>query len=206
MVQTASPRADRRLEILRRAADVFRRKGYRGAGMREIAEGLGLAPGALYYYFRSKEDLLFACQDLTLRRLTEGARRIARSGGSPPERLRALVAFHLEMTLTELGGSAAHLEFRDLPAPRLAEVVRRRDAYEAVLRRVIREGVRSRAFRPVDPKQAAWWILGALNWTVVWWRPEGRRTAADLAASFADLFLSGLRPDEGRASPRKEDR
>ncbi|MHC4731170.1 MAG: TetR/AcrR family transcriptional regulator, partial [Planctomycetota bacterium] len=50
----------KRAEILRRAAQVFRRKGFHGAGMREIAKGLGMAPGALYYYFESKEDLLYA--------------------------------------------------------------------------------------------------------------------------------------------------
>ena len=53
--RTTEAWAERRLEILRRAAEVFRAKGFHGAGMREIAEGLGLAPGALYYYFPSKD-------------------------------------------------------------------------------------------------------------------------------------------------------
>ena len=52
-------------------AAVFRQKGFHGAGMREIARGLGMAPGALYYYFKSKEDLLYACQTLSLKRLLE---------------------------------------------------------------------------------------------------------------------------------------
>ena len=70
MVQTLTTRgAERRLEILRAAAEVFRRKGFAAAGMREIAEALSLAPGALYYYFESKEDLLHACQEESLRLL-----------------------------------------------------------------------------------------------------------------------------------------
>ena len=197
MVQTATPRADRREEILRRAADVFRRKGFHAAGMREIAEGLGLAPGALYYYFDGKDDLLHACQDLTLRRLVEGARAALREAAGAAPRLRALVANHLEVTLTETGGTAAHVEFRALPASRWKEVVRRRDAYEAIFRRVVREGVRRGELRPVDPRAATWAILGALNWTVVWWRPEGGRTAADLARSYADVLLGGLAPAAG---------
>jgi TetR/AcrR family transcriptional regulator len=192
MVQTALGPTGRRLEILRRAADVFRRKGYHGAGMREIAEGLGLAPGALYYYFPSKDDLLFSVQDGTLRRLLAGARRIAASGGTAAERLRALVAFHLEQTLEEMGGTAAHVEFRALPPARWREVVRRRDAYEGVVRRVVRAGAKDGSLRPVDARLATWALLGALNWTVVWWRPEGRWSAADLARAFGDLFLGGL--------------
>jgi AcrR family transcriptional regulator len=192
VVQTTSPKAPRRLEILRRAADVFRRKGFHAAGMREIAEGLDLQPGALYYYFESKEDLLRACQEETLSRLVAGAGRIAAGPGGPEERLRALIRFHVDVTLTETGGSAAHVEFRALPAAPLRRVLRRRDAYEAIVRRVLAEGVAAGAFAPVDPKVAAWMLLGALNWTVVWWRPEGSWNASDLAESFSDLFLKGL--------------
>jgi TetR/AcrR family transcriptional regulator, cholesterol catabolism regulator len=198
VVQTAAPRTARRLEILRRAADVFRRRGYHDAGMREIADGLGLRPGALYYYFRSKEDLLYACQEETLRRLVEGARRIARSPEPASDRLRALIAFHLDLTLTELGGSAAHVEFRALPPARLREVVRRRDAYEMLVRRILRDGAADGTLRDVDPRVGAWMLLGALNWTVVWWRPDGRLGAADLAREFADLCLGGLEAREMR--------
>jgi AcrR family transcriptional regulator len=156
------------LEILRRAADVFRRKGYHRAGMREIAEGLGLAPGALYYWFESKEDLLYACQDVTLRRLLAGARTAAAREAPAPERLAELVRLHLDLLLGELGGSAAHLEFRALPASRLRSVVRRRDAYEAIVRGIVADGVAEGTLRSMDPKLASLLLLGVLNSTVVW--------------------------------------
>ena len=195
--ETASPAWTlRRLEILRRAAEVFRAKGFQGAGMREIAEGLGLAPGALYYYFPSKTDLLYACQEISLDRLTEGARVIARDERPAAERLRRLVDHHLEVILDVPGGSAAHLEFGALPPERRREIVKRRDAYERIFRRVIRDGREDGTLRAVDEKTTAMALLGALNWTVVWWRPEGRRTVTDLGASYADLFLRGL--DSGR--------
>jgi AcrR family transcriptional regulator len=188
----ARRRDARRLEILRRAAEVFRAKGYHGAGMREIADGLGLAPGALYYYFRSKEDLLQACQELSLERLVAGGRRIAREARPAPERLRDLVAMHLDLTLDVLGGSAAHVQFQALPAARLEPVLRRRDLYERIVRGVIEDGIRDGAFRAVDAKLASMALLGALNWTVVWWRPGGSWTPRDLTAGVADLFLAGL--------------
>lgn len=195
MVQTTSsgPRADRkRAEILRRAAEVFRRKGFRGAGMREIATGLGLAPGALYYYFESKEDLLHACQRLSLERLLRSASEIAADAATPAEKLRRLVLAHLSHVLGELGGSFAHVEFHALPDAQLAEVVGWRDTYERIVRGVIEDGIRAGAFRAVDGKLAALALLGALNWAAVWWRPDGPLPVAEVAGRTADLFLKGL--------------
>jgi len=194
MVQIAAgARAEeKRAEILRRAAQVFRRKGFQAAGMREIARGLGLAPGALYYYFASKEDLLYACQRLSLERLTKSASGIAAAEASPPEKLRRLVRAHLSHVLGELGGSFAHVEFNALPDPQLAEVVRWRDTYERIVRGVVAEGIRSRAFRDVDSKLTTLALLGALNWAAVWWRPDGALPVEEVAERTADLFLKGL--------------
>jgi len=212
MVQTHPPSepgaatpafAQRRLEILRRAAQVFRAKGFHGAGMREIAEGLGVAPGALYYYFPSKNDLLYGCQTIALDRLIEGARAIAREEAPAAERLRRLIGHHLDVILDVLGGSAAHLEFAALPREQRQEIGKRRDAYERVLRRVIRDGAKDGTLRPVDEKTTALALLGALNWTVVWWRPEGRQTPEALGATYADLILHGLAPDAGEGPPRR---
>ncbi len=193
-IDAETPKAqDRRAEILRRAAAVFREKGFHGAGMREIATGLGLAPGALYYYFESKEELLYACQDISLTRLIQGARTILKSDHPADEQLRALIAAHIDLTLDELGGSAAHVEFHALPPDRLAEIVKKRDTYERLIRRVIRRGIKDGTFRKTDVKLATMALLGALNWSVVWWSPEGRWSPPDLVRGFADVFVSGLK-------------
>jgi len=183
----------KRAEILRGAAEVFRRKGFHGAGMREIAAGLGMAPGALYYYFASKEDLLYGCQILSLQRLLKSARGIAGDDAAPHEKLRRLVRAHLGHILDELGGSFAHIEFHALPEPLLKEVVSKRDAYERVVRKVLREGTERGAFRSMDVKLAALALLGALNWTVVWWKPEGGHDLDKVANEVANTFLRGLK-------------
>jgi AcrR family transcriptional regulator len=192
VVQTAGRSDLRRAEILRRAAEVFRRKGFHGAGMREIAKGLEMAPGALYYYFESKEDLLHACQRLSLERLLKSAREIQRAPAPPPEKLRRLVLAHLSHVLGELGGSFAHVEFHALPEARLREVVAWRDAYERIVRDVLDEGVQNGAFQALDRKVGALALLGALNWAAVWWRPDGDLPVDEVARRMADLFLKGL--------------
>jgi len=194
VVQTATRSGSeaRRTAILRGAADVFRRKGFHGAGMREIAEGLSMAPGALYYYFESKEDLLYACQMLSLKRLLRSGRAIAAGGEGAPSKLRRLVRAHLGHILDALGGSFAHVEFHALPEPLLRKVVSKRDAYEGLIRRILRAGIAEGAFRETDEKLAALSLLGALNWTVVWWKPEGGRDLEAVASHIAETFLTGI--------------
>lgn len=187
-----SSHEERRLEILRRAAEVFRAKGYHGAGMREIAEGLGLAPGALYYYFPGKLDLLAACQAYSMDRLLEGGRLVAKSGEAADVRLRQFMRHHLETVLDELGGSSVHVAVGELPPDRFGDILRQRDSYERIVRRVLRDGIREGLFRNVDTKVATTALLGALNWTVVWFRPEGKLTPQEIADDYADLFLEGL--------------
>jgi len=194
MVQPPSgQRSDaKRTEILRRAAEVFRRKGFHGAGMRDIAASLEMAPGALYYYFESKEDLLHACQTIALRRLLRSAVEIAGAEVPADEKLRLLVRAHLSHILHELGGSFAHIEFHTLPEVRLLDVVSKRDEYEGIVRRVLSDGVSAGTFRSVDVRLTAFALLGALNWTVVWWKPEGEHDLAGVADHVAEIFLRGL--------------
>lgn len=179
---------------------MFRDRGVDGAGMREIADAIGMAPGALYYYFRSKEDLLYFCQDYSLDRMLAEALSIERKRLPAGEKLSAAIAAQLGCMLDELHGSGAHLEFRSIPGPKLAKIIAKRDAYERCLRRIISAGVRSGAFRRVDVKLVSLALLGAINWTIKWYRPEGPRGAEAIGAVFSDVLIHGL---EAAAKPRR---
>jgi AcrR family transcriptional regulator len=185
----------RRGEILVRAAEAFRERGFHGTGMREIAAALGMTVGNLYHYFpRGKADLLFECQRVAVETLLGGARAIDAGLGAAPEKVAAIVRLHVRCLLEETGGSAAHLEFRALPADRRATIAKGRDAYEAILRRILRRGIASAELRPLDEKLASLAILGALNATVTWWRPDGDRSPGEIAESFAKTLVGGLLP------------
>ncbi len=182
----------KKLDILRGAAAAFRARGFDGAGMRDIARGLGVAPGALYYYFRSKDELLYFCQDYSLDHLLEVGRRVSGARLSADRKLAALVREQVRTMLDELQGSSAHVEFHGLPPRLLRRVVAKRDQYEAIVRGIIGEGIRTGTFRKVDAKLAALVVLGAVNWTVRWYRPEGSLTAEVIGGQFADLLVRGL--------------
>jgi AcrR family transcriptional regulator len=182
----------KRLDILRAAAGVFRRRGFDRAGMREIADELGVTTGVLYYHFRDKNDLLYFCQDYSLDRMLGEAARIRKERASPAVRLTRLIEAQLTCMLDELQGSAAHLEFATLPPRLLNKVVAKRDRYERLMRGIVSQGMRSGTFRKRDAKMVTLAILGALNWTIKWYRPDGGQSAANIAREFADYLIKGL--------------
>lgn len=182
--------------ILRAAAGVFRQRGFAQTGMREIAQAADLSPGNLYYYFASKHELLYFCQDHSLDRMLETARdpRAGPGGrGGAAARLERVIRAHLACMLDELDGAAAHTEVDALPPPLKRRIVAKRDRYERAVRAIVAGGVRSRAFVPCDPKLVTRALLGALNWTARWYRPGGEQPPAVVADAFADYLVRGLR-------------
>jgi TetR/AcrR family transcriptional regulator len=184
---------ERRLEILRSAASAFTRSGFTRATMGEIAAKVQMAKGNLYYYFPSKQDLLFFCQYESLGRLINEASTITKSKLDADEQLRAMIVCHIRTILEELPGSTAQTDFRSLPPPLLRKVIKKRDRYEEAYRFVIERGVKQGVFRKCNVKTAVWAILGALNWSVQWFSPEGEITVDQLGREFADFFVNALK-------------
>lgn len=182
----------RRLEILRAAGQQFRSRGFAETGMRDIAAASDLSPANLYNYFRSKHEILFFCQDSSLDRLLAALEEIRRVRASAAEKLRAIVLSHLTCVLDEIEGSAAHFLATALPRTLQRRIIRKRDHYEEGLRQLIASGVRSGEFVPCDAALATRAMLGALNGSVLWFRPEGPLTAAQVAESYAQYLTRGL--------------
>ena len=184
---------DRRLEILQSAAAAFTRSGFSRATMEDIADKVRMAKGNLYYYFPSKQDLLFFCQEESLTRMIDEARTIAKTQLSADEQLRQMITFHVKTILEELPAATAHTDFRALPSPLLKKLITKRDRYERTYRETIERGIRTGVFRKCNVRTAVWAILGALNWSVQWFSPRGSMTATQVGQDFADLFVAALK-------------
>ena len=195
MVQISNGRSKalrKKLEILRASAGAFRKRGFDGAGMREIAAAVEMTPGNLYYYFRNKEEILYFCQDYSLDRLLKIAKAIRSNRLPAPAKLHQLIVEQMKCMLDELHGSAAHIEFHALSEPLLRKIIAKRNQYEAILRGFLTDGIRQRLFRPCDEKMVSLAILGAINWSVRWYRPEGPQPPEMIGESFADFLIHGL--------------
>ncbi len=160
--------------------------------MRDIADAADLSAANLYHYFDGKHDLLFYCQDRALDRMlaaVAGARRTARSAS---ERLRLVLTAHLQTLLDEVEGATAHLQIETLPPALRSAIVKKRDRYEHALRRLVADGIRSGELVDMTPAIVARAMLGAMNWTVTWFRPDGADTAAAVGEVISRFLVRGV--------------
>ncbi len=187
-------RAARKIEILKSAVAAFRRRGFHGASMGEIARALGMQKGNLYYYFENKQAILFFCHDYSLDILLERLTEVERQQAPPEERLRRLIVAFIHMILDDLHGTALTLDLQALSKPQLRKVVAKRDRFDRGIRAVIKCGIGSGVFRKGDPKLYTFAILGAANWITRWYDPAGSAGSDEIAETFADFLVAGLRP------------
>jgi TetR/AcrR family transcriptional regulator, cholesterol catabolism regulator len=199
MVQTAGgepkiqPKAlAKKRQILEAASRVFRRKGLHATGMRDIAAELGMQVGNLYYYFENRQELLAFCQRDALAGLLQLAAWADHTAVPASAKLYLLIKGHVVHVNEGTQGSLAHLEVEALESRWRQKIQARRDEYEAAVRRLVADGVADGTFRDVDAKTAALAILGAMNWTVKWFRPGGGKDAHRIGDEFAEQLVRGL--------------
>ena len=183
----------RRLEILKSAAAAFRRRGYHGASVQEIARALRMTKGSLYYHFRDKEEILYVLHDWSVDLLLEKLGEVEKEGAAPDVKLRRLIQAFVHMIIDELHGTALTMDLQALSPARLRRVIAKRDRFDHGLRRIVQEGMDQGAFAVGDAKLAAFALLGAVNWITRWYDPRGPKGSAEIGRAMADLVIEGLR-------------
>lgn len=174
----------RRQDILHQATQLFGARGYGRTSMRDIAAAVGMLPGSVYYHFASKEALLAAVYAEGIDRSIARVEEAVASRSDPWARLEAAAVAHLSLLLADGTLAAVVVDGPQQTGAAQAELVRQRDRYEAVFRRLVAAidlppGVSPGPFRLA--------LLGALNWALTWYRPDGdppEVVARDLFAIF----------------------
>lgn len=189
--------------LLDAAAGLFAKKGYDLTSTREIAAQLGINKASLYYHIHTKEDLLFDICNSALRQITEDVEAALKEVSNPLQRTEILIRTHIESMLREYERhSAALTEMSCLSTKRLAEVTALRDAYEARTRSVLHEAQTAGALREDVPvKYLCLALLGLLNRVLVWYRPNGPLSPAQIGALFATIYLTGAAANSNSWSP-----
>jgi AcrR family transcriptional regulator len=185
----------RRAEMVGAAAQLFSRRGYHGTSMQHLAEALGLLRGSLYAHIGSKEELLFEVADEGADRFTARGEEVLALQADASSRLEALLVGHVETAIEHIEAATVFLnEWRYLSDERRHVIQEKRDRYEAMVRRIIQDGIDRGEFRSdLDVVLAARLVLSAGNWTYTWYRPDGELTARQIGESFAALLVRGLK-------------
>jgi TetR/AcrR family transcriptional regulator len=185
-------------EILAYSARVIADEGYERASIRKIAAAMDMSVSALYYYFASKEELLFSIQyhafDGLVRRLEN---RLA--GEEDPERkLFLLIENHLEFFSSRLNElTICSHEIKTLKGDAYDKVLERRRRYYNIALGIVREIKAKRKDSALPVSLATLNLFGMLNWIYMWYDPNKNRSYRVLAKEIFNLYLNGIKSRNG---------
>ncbi len=205
----ASPRkSDRKLQhILRHAAEVFAEKGFGGASIRDISRASGVSLSGLYYYFESKQKLLFLIQMHAFSNILERLESRLEGIEDPAERLRVLIRNHLDYFLqhpVEMKVFSHEADALEDPYRREVAAIKRR--YYQLALGVYEDLVRAARPSAASPRVAVLGLFGMMNWIYTWHNPRVDPQADSLAEMMADIFLKGAVNGHGRPAKARAER
>ncbi|MGE0798347.1 MAG: TetR/AcrR family transcriptional regulator [Lautropia sp.] len=195
---------DKREAILKVAGRLISKHGFAHVSLDQVAAELSIAKPAIYYYFKSKEQILFECFNRAFGVAEQAMSEAESLEGSGRERFEYYMRRYLE---TQLGGAVPTLPLHDLKAlsPSLrAKVERRRKDRRDRLRVIVSQGVDDGSLRPCDPALVVSAWGGTVGWIVESFDPRGSLEPADIIEEIVNLFLRGVaaappRPSKGKA-------
>ncbi|MGZ8800903.1 MAG: TetR/AcrR family transcriptional regulator [Aeromicrobium sp.] len=183
--------------VMRRAIDVFNRRGYDGTSMEDLARELGFTKSAIYHHVPSKSHLLEAALNDglgALGRVFDEA-RASDTEASAYERLRSAVTESVVVLVDHLPAVTLLLRVRGNSAIELDALSRRRKI-DADLAALVRDAVDEGALRTdIDPDVISRLLFGMVNSLIEWYKPEGPQDAHTVARAVATLAFDGLTAD-----------
>jgi AcrR family transcriptional regulator len=206
---------DRKLvEILRTAAAVFAEVGYDPASIRMVADRAGVSVAGLYYYVRSKDELLYLIQyhvfDGLVRRFeTDSAQMLAGGGEAarPEARLHRFIHNHLDHFLVDMDSlTVCTRELGRLSGEYLQQVEGLQRTYFSQAFEIFRELCSTQDDSRMDPRTATLAMFGTINWVSSWYDPASDKTAGELSSEFAKLYLRGVSPADGQSVEARKGR
>jgi TetR/AcrR family transcriptional regulator, cholesterol catabolism regulator len=186
-------RYDRRLaEILAHATEVFCEKGYEGASMRDLSRASGMSLAGLYYYFESKERLLFLIQKHTFSTIVQRLKTRLEDVNDAEERIRIFILNHLEYFLANQSAMKVLSHEADaLKNGFASEVSAIKREYYRLCVGMLDELKRERGLE-FSSRIAVLSLFGMMNWIYTWHKPRIDADAASIANEMGDIFLRGV--------------
>jgi AcrR family transcriptional regulator len=179
--------------ILVHAAQIFAEEGFEGTSMRDISRVTGVSLSGLYYYFESKQKLLYLIQYNTFTFIMEQLLSRLYTVHEPAARLRVLVQNHIEYFLSHPNEMKVLAHEEEALAPPLRdEVAAIKRRYYALAREIF-DGLAAEGLAPgVQPRVAILSLFGMMNWVYKWHNPNIDPGAEELTSAILGIFLNGV--------------
>ena len=185
----------RKEQVIRKAAELFKEKGYAAASMRDLAQLLGIEAASLYSHIKSKEEILRSlCFDMAAE-FRKSLEEVEKQDLPASEKLRNGIIGHIQVMAKDLTASAVFMnEHRHLSQPYLRDFLLLRINYINRFKSIIEQGTRSGEFKKtIDKKLAVMTLFSSLNWMPMWYDPSGLIEPIELGVQLSDMLVNGLK-------------
>jgi AcrR family transcriptional regulator len=181
-------------EIIAVAARLFKEKGYRATTLEDIAAAVGMLKGSLYYYIRSKEELLYLVVRDPIRQAYSKLEEIVSSQVPVHVKIAQAIANHMTLFHQHYPHIAVYLhDYHHLMQQLQKNIIETPKHYQRLWATLLQQGVDMGELRPdLNVKVTGYAILGMCNWVYRWYNPHGTLSAEEVAAVFTQLVLKGL--------------
>lgn len=180
--------------IIKKAAALFREKGFSAASMRELALAVGVEAPSLYNHIGSKGELLQAICFKVAGEFTAQLAAAESSTTGTAAKIDTIIRFHIRMMLEEFDEVyVANHEWKHLPGPILANFLQQRRSYEKKLVLLIEEGIKKKEFKNIDPYVAVLTLLSAVRGLEFWQRHKKNISTQTLEDDMVNHLLNGLK-------------
>jgi len=186
---------DRRTEILRRAAELFESQGVSNTSIEDIASAVGVKREAIYYYFKSRPDILLEVLMPSSRALLTGIRNINRTNMKSSEKLHEAIRNHLDsFTPGYLEMTVALREHHFFENNEKSKELQAHWAeYGEIWEDIISQGQENGEFNPeLNAKVIAFGLLGMCNWLSRWFDPSGEVTIDEIIENYFTMTSTGI--------------
>ena len=184
---------DQKLEgVLASAARVFAERGYHETSMRDLAKATGVSLSGLYYYVKSKEEMLFLIQERNFRAVLESLREAVDGASNPVDKLSRFVENHLDYFVQHMAEmKVMSHEAGALTGDYLVQVNAIKRDYTRILMDILAELESAHGPAHVNRRIATYSLFGMMNWIYNWYNPLGDFDVGILSQSMVRLFLGG---------------
>ena len=194
MSKARNESASRERDIVATAARLFKEKGYRATTLEDIAAAVGMLKGSLYYYIRSKEELLYLVVRDPIRQVYSELEAIVAADLPFTEKIARAMTNHMTVFHLHYPHIAVYLhDYRHLMDKLEQNVIETPKQYQRLWDALLRQGIAAGEIRgDVDVTMAGYALLGMCNWSYRWYNPCGRLSPQEIAAVFTKIALQGL--------------
>jgi AcrR family transcriptional regulator len=183
---------DRKVAILRTAAQLFAQHGYEATSLDMVAEQLGMHKATLYHYIRSKDDVLYACVLKSFEDLDTVIEKMHDRSVPVLYRLREFALRLAHAQNNDFGRCLALVGLRPLQLAPDSDLRKFQRRLDTTVRDLVNEGIASGHIKPCNPGLVSAMLFGTLNWVPQWYRAGGKLSVDDIATAFMGMLVDGI--------------